>query len=127
MDISSLEEWQFGRNKQECDELFGLVLNGQKRATSFLFCEPVDNVVYSVVANWDRSEKILLKSTKFEIKRFCDVTKEHAKLEGEGDKTLEYWRCVHKKFFEEEAKLQGLSFDENTLIVCEEFDVVGRI
>ncbi len=53
--------------------------------------------------------------------RFCDVGREHAYNEGEGDRSLEYWRKVHRDFFKRELEEHGLSFDENMLVVCETF------
>ena len=50
--------------------------------------------------------------------------KEHAFKEGEGDRSLEYWREVHKKFFRECLEEYGLEFSENMKVVCEEFEVV---
>ena len=34
---------------------------------------------------------------------FDEVDEEHAYLEGEGDRSLEYWREVHERFFTEHA------------------------
>ena len=41
------------------------------------------------------------------------MSKEHAFKEGEGDRSLEYWREVHKKFFRECLEEYGLEFSEN--------------
>ena len=50
--------------------------------------------------------------------------KEHAFKEGEEDRSLEYWREVHKKFFRECLEEYELEFSENMKVVCEEFVVV---
>ena len=42
-------------------------------------------------------------------------------MEGEGDKSLDYWRKVHIKFFEEEF---GDKFNEDMEVLCEEFELV---
>ena len=47
-----------------------------------------------------------------------------ASKEGEGDRSLEYWRTVHRRFFTEELQEPGLPFDEKLELVCEEFEVV---
>jgi len=44
--------------------------------------------------------------------------------EGEGDRTLEYWRSVHEPFFKEELAAINQPFDGRTKVVCEEFEVV---
>lgn len=47
-------------------------------------------------------------------------------MEGEGDKSLEYWRNVYIKFFTEELKEVGKQFNEDMNIVYEEFEVVFK-
>ena len=48
---------------------------------------------------------------------------EHAFLEGEGGRSLDYWRRVHMEYFTEELAAVGLSFDESSELVCEEFEL----
>lgn len=55
---------------------------------------------------------------------FCEITESHAFKEGEGDKSLSYWRKVHEEFFENALERKGLSFDEQMKVVCEEFEVL---
>ena len=54
---------------------------------------------------------------------FNRVSEEHAWKEGEGDRSLEYWRNTHRRFFAEELREEGLDFDEEMELVCEEFEV----
>ena len=44
--------------------------------------------------------------------------------EGEGDLSLEYWRRVHRNYFEKESVQLGFEFDENSLICCERFKLL---
>lgn len=44
--------------------------------------------------------------------------------EGEGDKSLAYWKKVHESFFTECLKALNLEFSYNMKVVCEEFEVV---
>lgn len=44
----------------------------------------------------------------------------------EGDRTLEYWREVHTSFFSNECVELGIPFEEDALVVCEEFEVVYK-
>ena len=56
-----------------------------------------------------------------------DVYKrQHAYKEGEGDRSLAYWRDVHEDFFAEEFAETELEFNGQTSILCEEFKVVYR-
>lgn len=42
--------------------------------------------------------------------------------EGEGDKTLEYWRREHYKFFIPLFESYDLEFTDDDIMVCEEFE-----
>ncbi|MBK4877302.1 hypothetical protein CUZ94_0850 [Enterococcus faecium] len=56
---------------------------------------------------------------------FSEVTKEHAWKEGEGDRTLAYWRKVHAEFFKHAYKeALNIEFTEEKLVVYEEFEVI---
>ena len=72
---------------------------------------------------WEKF-KLEKKINKDSYETFNNVSKEHAFKEGEGDRSLEYWREVHKKFFRECLEEYGLEFSENMKVVCEEFEVV---
>ncbi len=126
IDLQNLEVWHLGKNKKQANKLFKLVLKGKKIATSYLYntTEKLINNTYSILTNWDKSKQLLILTTNIEIVRFNKVTKQHARNEGEGTKTLRYWRKTHKKFFIEELAEKGQSFSEETLIVCETFRVV---
>jgi len=45
-------------------------------------------------------------------------------IEGEGDKSLEYWRRGHINFFTEETKELGIEFNEELEVIFETFQVV---
>ena len=55
---------------------------------------------------------------------FDQVTAEHAWKEGEGDRSLEYWRKVHEDFLRRELVAINRSFNGHTKVVCEEFEMV---
>ena len=114
--------WRFAGVKEESDKLFELVKSGKKTATSYM--GDIDECEYSYISNYDDTERILVRTTNLYRIEFCKVSSIHALKEGEGDLSLKYWRKVHKKFFMEECEKNGLKFDENTIIICEEFEVV---
>ena len=126
IDLQNLESWHLGKNENQANKLFKLVLSGKKIATSYLYnaTENLINNTYSILTNWDKNKQLLILTTNIEIVPFNKVTKQHARNEGEGTKTLRYWRKTHKKFFIEELAEKGQSFSEETLIVCETFRVV---
>ena len=64
------------------------------------------------------------KTTKVYRTLFKDVSARHAYLEGEGDRSLAYWRKVHQAFFTAELAEVKLDFTPELEVVCEEFEVV---
>ena len=123
--------WQFLDGKRGCDRLASLCLAGIKTATSSVYetfeldeMKVPEEGDYSIILDSDEVPLFIIKDTKVEIKKFGEIEAEFAEKEGEGDQSLEYWRKVHEKYFKEKCKEYGIEFSENTLILCEEFEVV---
>ena len=122
------EAWAFGGAP---DKLAGLVLKGIKTATCSALAlyeaegeEIPKEADYSVILNADGDAVCIIQTTKIYLSSFNDVTADHAFKEGEGDRSLDYWRRVHEEFFTEELAEINRSFDENMMLICEEFKVV---
>lgn len=122
------EAWAFGGAP---DKLAGLVLKGIKTATcsALALYEAEGEEIpkegdYSVILNADGDAVCIIQTTKIYLSSFNDVTADHAYKEGEGDRSLDYWRRVHEEFFTEEMAEISQSFDENMILICEEFKVV---
>lgn len=133
-DISeNYEAWHFCNNEKSANELADLVVNGEKTATASGLCfyefenEELPKVgSFNIILDWNENAKCITKTSKVYIVQFDQVTEAHAFKEGEGDKTLSYWREVHKKVFEEELKNYKKTFEENMMVVCEEFEIVWK-
>ena len=115
----------------DADELAALVLLGVKTATASAYPlyeaegEPLPSVgAYSVVLNSLEEAVCIIRNTKVYVTPFEAVNAHHAYCEGEGDRSLAYWRKVHEAFFVGEMAECGLEFDESMPVVCEEFEVV---
>ncbi|MGL5649854.1 MAG: ASCH domain-containing protein [Clostridium sp.] len=125
--------WYFGDNKVLADELFDLVIKGEKTATTSLYCLykfkneelPKENS-FSVVTNYDGNKKCLIETKKVTVLTFLEVEKEFAYKEGEGDKSLEYWQREHLRFFNRELEKYDKVFTEDMLVVCEEFECIYK-
>ncbi|MDD6161129.1 MAG: ASCH domain-containing protein, partial [Oscillospiraceae bacterium] len=76
---------------------------------------------YSVVLDSADRAVCVIQTTRVYVTPFSQVSAEHAFKEGEGDKSLDYWRQVHRDFFIGELAAYGLTFDESMPVVCEEF------
>jgi len=114
-----IKKWKFGTDNEK---LIDLVWHGKKRATTSLFKnEAVPILEESIILHDDSSLACKVRIKKVIITRFKDITRSEAKLEGERDLSLEYWREVHKKFLAKE-----MDFNDETLVVMEIFEVVRK-
>lgn len=125
---AEFDAWAFG---DDPDTLAGLVLAGIKTATSSAYdlydleSEPLPVIgEYSVILNSAEEAVCIIQSTKVSVVPFRDVDPGHAFREGEGDRSLSYWRKVHETFFTRELAAADLPFHEDIRVVCEEFRVV---
>lgn len=123
------EAWQFGGDNPNA--LAKLVLEGVKQGTSSAYVmyqyEQADLPSvndYSVILNQQNEAVCIIKNTKVSALKYKDISEYHAFKEGEGDKTLAYWRKVHLPFFKQELAKIGVNFDEEMLVVYEEFEKV---
>lgn len=126
----SYEAWCFCNGGKVADKLADLVIKGLKTATSSahqlyqIEKTPIPPVgEFDIILNAKNEAVCIIRITDVTIRRFCDVTSEHAYKEGEGDRSLNYWKEVHREFFSKELEEKGLHFDENMLVVCETFVV----
>ena len=124
------EAWAFGADP---DGLAALVLRGEKTATSSAYDlyqlegEPLPQAgLYDVLLNAREEAVCVLRTTRVYVTAFDAVTPDHARREGEGDKSLAYWRQVHEAFFSDCLREAGLPFGPETRVVCEEFEVAFR-
>ncbi len=126
--LGTYEAWPFG---EAPDELADLVVQGTKTATCSAYDlyiindEPLPKAGdYSVILNSKEEAVCIIKTTKAYVTEFINVSAEHAFKEGEGDRSLEYWRKVHVNFLTNELASVNKAFNENTKVLCEEFEVV---
>ena len=123
-----MDAWAFG---DDPDYLAGLVKDSVKTATCSAYPlyemdgeELPREGELSVVLDSRDEAVCIIRTEKVWVQRYCDTGAEHAFKEGEGDRSLGYWRRVHERFFREEMAEYGLEFSEEMEIVCEEFRVV---
>lgn len=129
--VKPIPAWFFSDNKKEADECAELVLAGIKRATApsvwemEIKKEKVPQVGdLNIVTSWAGEAQCLIRTNKVEAVTFAKVTDEHARLEGEGDRSLAYWKKVHWEYYE--RVLAGSQYDvsENMPIIFEHFEVL---
>ena len=126
------EVWAFGDPSLPdlATELALLVRDGPKRATTGLASDYDDENEklpeagdLSVILEGEGSPICVIRTTAVEIRRFGDVDEAFAWDEGEGDRTLEWWRRAHLWFFQQ----QGTPIDDDTLMVLEHFELLWPV
>lgn len=121
------EAWAFGDSKEMADELAALVLDGTKTATASNYLayeehEPLPYVgLHNIILDGEGRAVAIVETTSVEIVPFKEVTAEHAYLEGEGERSLEFWRDEHELFFKKELIEVNQDFHDQIPIVCEQF------
>ncbi|UVO10408.1 ASCH domain-containing protein [Pectobacterium polonicum] len=116
--------WSFGDSPELADELLQLVREGHKTATcssyhAFKNEETPQVGDYNIVLDGAGQPSCVIRTRSLTLVRYCDVTAEMAAKEGEGDKSLAFWREGHQTFFEREG-----TFAPDMLLVFEEFELV---
>ncbi len=122
--------WGFG---EDTDLLARLVVSGEKTATASLHVlyelenEAIPKVgEYNVVLDSLGEATCIIQTTSVSIVPFNQVGEQHAFKEGEGDKTLDYWRLCHREFFEQCLTASNIAFLEDMDVVCEVFKLVFK-
>ena len=123
------EAWAFCGGGEGAGELAELARTGRKTATSSTLLSfrqenaplPREGSL-SVILYANGEAACVLRDTQVKVVPFNEVSAEHAFREGEGSRTLEEWRKIHRRAFTPYYKAAGLPFDEMGLCVLEEFE-----
>jgi len=125
------EHYYFCDNKKDANECAELVVKGIKQATAGSLWsyeqenEPLPKIgqLY-IITDWNKQAKAIIELIKIEQIAFKNITDKFAATEGEGDKSLAYWRKVHWDFFSREMQAKGAQPTEDMIIVCEYFKTI---
>ena len=125
---------RFRDTQEDADTCLRLVKKGVKSA----FCHSLLGLQYRkerlpktgeflVITNWEGQAKCIIRLTKVVLKPFFSIDAGYAQKEGEGDKSLEYWRTVYWDYFTRELEAFGRVPRDSMIVVCQEFEkVFGR-
>ena len=120
-----IDAWAFG---VDADLLADLVLRGEKTATASaydLYALEAESLpqegTFDVILDSQNQAVCIVEITKVSVQPLNQVSAQHAFKEGEGDKSLAYWRQVHEDFFTEWMREAGLIFTLDSKVVLEEF------
>lgn len=124
-DWESLDCFPFGDGPELADELLALILEGKKTATCWSAAEGLKGSEVGkrwVVLDGAGHPRAVLRTLELMQRRFDEVDARFAHDEGEGDRSLAYWREAHQQYF---ARNGG--FAPDMMLWCERFTLLERI
>lgn len=136
--IRDLPRGEYAFPGEARDALVGAILRGEKTSTTSLAEAyrregerfPVAGDLEAVV---DSDDEIVCvtRAVDVQVVRLGAVPLHHVIAEGEGFETVEAWRSAHERFwtspeFVAELGEPAVPIDDDTEVVCESFEVVGR-
>lgn len=118
----------FGDSPEMADELGALIVDGIKTATcSALWAWQAEGGQiprpgqFSVVLDGRGQPLAVIETVQVKIQPFNQVSAAFAFAEGEGDRSLEYWRAAHWRFFSRSLPKIGKQPAQDMPLVCERF------
>ena len=121
----------FCDNEKDANECLKLVLTGTKRATSHsllglqLRKEPLPKIGdFTIITDWKGKAQCIVRTVAVRLKPFYSIRESYAKIEGEGDKSLDYWKKVHWDYYTRELEPYGRNPVDSMIVVCEIFEKV---
>lgn len=118
----------FGDNEKDANELAELVKNGIKKATShsLLGLQNRKEVLpkigdFIVITNWKGEAQCIVRNTAVNLRPYFSINSSYTQLEGEGDKSLEYWKKAYWDYYTRELNAFGREPRDSMIIVCQEF------
>jgi uncharacterized protein YhfF len=125
------QAWSFGDTDEMADELGKLVVDDVKTGTASLAWEyahddePLPRVgEHAVILNGAGDPLCIIETTRVYIEPYSQVDEEQAYAEGEGDRSLAYWRQAHWDYFARRCEAIGREPGDCMPVVCERFRVV---
>jgi uncharacterized protein YhfF len=125
------EAW--GDSPGLADELGALIVEGTKTATCSALWEYEaeegtlpETGVKTIVLDGKGDPLCIVETTEVAVRRYDEVDARFAHEEGEGDRSLGYWRDAHWRFFSRSLPNVGKEPTVDMLLVCERFRVIYK-
>ena len=117
--MAELESFAFGDSPELMDELLELVLIGKKTATCWAASEGDKGAAVGkrwIAKDGQGRPSVVLETVELARRRLGEVDAAFAHDEGEGDRSLEYWRQAHTEYFTGRGE-----FSPDMELYCERF------
>jgi len=126
------EPMTIGSSPASMDKGAHLILEGKKTLTSSAVWEWTEEVrpfpgALSVLFDGQGVARAILETTDVELRRAGEFNEELAYAYGEGGRTLAWWQREIGTYYRRLAKAGGHSFDEDTLLYLERFEIRRRL
>jgi uncharacterized protein YhfF len=123
--MTELESFAFGDSPELADELLALVLEARKTATCWAASEGDKGV--QVGKRWTVKDgrgrpRAIVETVEVTRRRFGEVDAGFADDEGEGDRSLAFWRRAHTNYFTRRGE-----FAPEMELYCERFRLIQII
>lgn len=124
-------DW-FGDDPVMANQLLALVLSGQKQATCELRRQFGQGDIPKIGDHWIITDgrkipRCIIQTTKVDICAVKDVDAKFAWDEGEGDRSLAYWKREHDAYFQRSAMRDGFTYSDDMDAICERFKLVWPV
>ena len=120
--MTEMDSFSFGDSAELADELLELVLIGKKTATAWAAAEGDKGVVVGkrwIVKDGQGRSGAILETVELKRRRFGEVDAAFAHDEGEGDRSLAWWREAHMRYFTRRGE-----FSPDMELYCERFRLI---
>lgn len=123
----------FYDNEKDANVCADLACKETKRAMSHalkglqLRNEPLPKIGdFYVVTDWNGNAKCVIRTTSVKLLPYFSIREEHARLEGEGDKSLDQWKNTHWDYFSRELGQFGAAPKDSMIVVFEQFEMLYK-
>ncbi|QWX83804.1 ASCH domain-containing protein [Cellulophaga sp. HaHaR_3_176] len=121
----------FYDNEKEANESVNLVLKGIKSANTLALLdlqsrkEALPKIGdFNIITDWNGDAKCIVKTTAVKLKPYFSIDANYAIKEGEGDKSLSYWKTKHWDYYTRNLNKINRTPKESMIVVCQEFEKV---
>jgi len=123
--LNNIDSFAFGDTPELADELLAPVLAGKKTATCWAASEGSKGVAVGkrwIVNDGQGRPRAIIETVELTRRRFKDVDEGFAHDEGEGDRSLAWWRRAHTNYFTRRGE-----FSPDMELFCERFGLVEAL
>lgn len=128
---NSIDTDYFGDSPEMADQLLALILEGKKTATCSCLWQwehdkekPLEPGFLAAIIDGRGLARCVIETVSVQITAYNMVETAFAYEEGEGDRSLLYWRKEHWDFFSRTLPKIGMKPTEDMPLLCERFRVV---